>query len=341
METGPVLPLTEINGPFPRFLLRIYHSVQAITGENEAYVDVTILSFPFLLGERPSFSEPFSSGSPRWPTDIGCRQDPLVSAAGGGSFLIAFSPLKMAVNTMEAASQSPIRLLIVEDSEAASTSLLDYFRSKTPYTTTTVGDAETALRYLSRPPGYDVVLLDVSLPGKSGFELLEEAQALPLESSFLLLSSKDRLQDKLRGFNLGADDYVVKPCAMEELEARVEAVLCRRLAPAADSKGTYTYALDDLTINFASNTCFREGQRVPLTSLEFEILEYLVEQRGRTVPRKELRDAVWENTDDICLRTIDRHVAKIRNKIEQDPELPAYLQTVYGKGYEFTAAEYA
>lgn len=242
---------------------------------------------------------------------------------------------------MESTSQSPIRLLIVEDSEATSTSLLDYFRSQTPYTTTTVSDADTALRYLSQPPGYDVVLLDVSLPGKSGFDLLEEVQSLPIDTSFLILSCVDRLEDKLRGFNLGADDYVVKPCAMEELKARVEAVLCRRLAPAAASNGTYTYTLEDLTINFASNTCFREGQRIPLTSLEFDILEHLVEQRGTVVPREELRDAVWGDRNEICLRTIDRHVAKIRDKIEQNPQFPTYLQTVYGKGYEFAAAEYA
>lgn len=237
-------------------------------------------------------------------------------------------------------SQSPIRLLIVEGNECSSTSLLEYFRSE-QYTTTTVGDADSALRYLSTPPGYDVVLLDVALPGKSGFDLMEEVRRLPIDASFLLITDRDRLEDKLRGFSLGADDYIVKPFALEELKARVEAVLCRRLTPASASNGTHMYTLDDLTINFASNTCFRQGQRVPLTSLEFEILEYLVENRGRVVPREELRDAVWADRNGICLRTIDRHVAKIREKLEQNSEMPAYLQTVYGKGYEFACAEYA
>ena len=240
---------------------------------------------------------------------------------------------------MESTSQSPIRLLIVNDAETTSTTLIEYFRSQTPYTTTAVQKTETTLRYLLQPPGYDVVLLDLSLPKKSGFELLEKVKTLPIDPSFLIFSSTDRLEDKLRSFSLGADDYVVKPCAMPELEARVDSILCRRLAPGAASNGSYTYTLDNLTLNFASNTCFREGERVPLTPLEFEILEYLVEHRGRVVPREELRDAVWDERGEICLRTIDRHVAKIRDKIEPSPNLPAYLQTVYGKGYEFATSE--
>ncbi len=86
---------------------------------------------------------------------------------------------------------------------------------------------------------------------------------------------------------------------------------------------------------------YRGDRRISLTSLEFEVLSYLVECRGRVVPRDELREAVWGDRAGICLRTIDRHVAKIREKLEHDPEMPAYLHTVYGKGYEFACAEYA
>lgn len=241
---------------------------------------------------------------------------------------------------MRSSLQSPVRLLIVEDDEATSTCLLEYFRSAR-YTTTTVSDADSALRYLSQQPGYDVALVDVGLPGQSGFDLLEQARASAIDTSFLLVTESDSLEDKLRGFSLGADDYVVKPCAMEELKARVEAVLNRRGDNGSASSQTQTFNLDDLTIKFSSNMCYRGERRIPLTSLEFEILEYLVHNRGRVVAREELREAVWAERETICLRTIDRHVAKIREKIEQDPELPAYLQTVYGKGYEFATAEYA
>lgn len=240
---------------------------------------------------------------------------------------------------MEKTSQRCINLLIVEDNVSLSTCLLEYFQS-TEYTTTTVGDADTAMRYLTQPRGYDLVLLDLSLPGKSGFELLEEVQGLSIDPSFILLTVLDQLESKLRAFSLGADDYLIKPCACQELKARMDAVLRRRQAPVADDE-EQSYAFRDLTIDFVSNTCFRDGQRIPLTALEFEILEYLVERKGRVVPREELRNTVWAERETICLRTIDRHVAKIREKIEQDPDVPAYLQTVYGKGYEFVAAEYA
>lgn len=241
---------------------------------------------------------------------------------------------------MEAPAQSPVRILIVEDDEATSTALLDYFGTHTPYQPTTVGDVDSALRYLSQSPGYDVVLLDISLPGRSGFELLEDLQTLAIDSACILLTSRDRLEDKLRAFRLKADDYIVKPYAVEELQARVEAVLRRRRTPAPREPGD-AHTFQDFTIDFVSNGCFRDGRRIPLTALEFDILQYLVEQRGRVVPREELRDAVWAKRENICLRTIDRHVAKIRDKIEKDGEGPAYLQTVYGKGYEFAATEYA
>jgi DNA-binding response OmpR family regulator len=241
---------------------------------------------------------------------------------------------------MEATDPSSIRLLIVGDDESTSTRLLEYFQSKA-YTTTTVGDADTALRYLSQSPGYDVVLLDLSLPGKNGFELLEEVQAHSITASFILLTSRDRLEDKLRGFDLGADDYVVKPCAVEELQARVEAVFNRQSSTPSPSKEEQSFTFGELAINLASHTCSRDGRRIPLTALEFEILTYLVEHRGRAIPRDQLRDAVWSDRENICLRTIDRHVAKIRRKIERDCKQPAYLQTVYGKGYQFAAAESA
>jgi DNA-binding response OmpR family regulator len=238
---------------------------------------------------------------------------------------------------MESMSQSPVRLLIVENDERLSTSLLDHFRPK--YTATTAGDTDTALGYLSQPPGYDVTLLDLSLPNTEGCNLLEQANKLPIETSFLVMSDPEGLNDRIQGSTPNIDDYIVKPFAMEELNARVETILCQQLAPG--SYGSDVYATDDLTINFAARSCFRDGERIPLTSREFQILQYLVEQRGHVVSREELRQEVWEDDDAILLRTVDRHVAEIRKKIEQTPNAPAYLHTVHGKGYEFACAEYA
>lgn len=240
---------------------------------------------------------------------------------------------------MKSTPDPEIRVLIIAGDDETRASLLEYFKAP-KYQPTTVEGANTALRYLSNTPGYDVALLDVSLPAQKGFDLLEAVKSTAVDTPVLIITNRNCLEEKLQGFQLGADDYVVKPYAMEELEARVHAVLRRQTVPAKpDEQDTYT--LNDLKIDFTTNTCFREERRVALTSLEFSILEYLVEHRGQAVSREELRDAVWTDRDGICLRTIDRHVAKIREKLEQDPNIPAYLQTVYGKGYEFACAEYA
>lgn len=234
----------------------------------------------------------------------------------------------------EGISQSPVRVLIVEDETPLRTALHDYFTS-TRYTTTVVDDADSSLRHLTGTPKYDVALLDLGLPGRSGFDVLEEANRRAIDTSFLIISGRCGLNDRLRGFELGAEDYIVKPFDVEELEARIKAILTRRLAPAADPADVY--ATDDLTINFGSNTCYYRGERVALTRLECNILEYLVKKRGTVVSRDELRNALWDEPDAISLRTIDRHVAKIRSKLEDNPNRPRYLQTVYEKGYEFVS----
>lgn len=233
---------------------------------------------------------------------------------------------------------SPIRLLVVEDDNLICTLVIEYFRSK-EYTITTVSDVETATQYLSQPPGYDVVLLDLTLRGKDGFALLEDVDWQKTETALLVVSARDGLEDRLRAFRLGADDYLIKPFALEELEARIKAVHRRQQVPASQS--AHLFNLNGLTINFAANTCYVNEQQISLTALEFNILKYLVQNRGRVVPREELREEVWGNEEDVALRTIDRHVAKIRGKLEPDSMTPTYLQTIYGKGYQFACAEYA
>lgn len=235
-------------------------------------------------------------------------------------------------------ANNPIRLLVVEDDNLICTLVIDYFRSK-EYTVTTVSDVETASKYLSQPPGYDVVLLDLTLRGKDGFALLEEVEWRQTETALLVVSARDGLEDRLRAFRLGADDYLIKPFALEELEARIKAVHRRHQVPSSES--SHVFNLNGLTLNFAANTCYVNDQRVSLTSLEFKILKYLVQNRGRVVPREELRKEVWSNPEDVALRTIDRHMAKIRRKLEPDSMAPTYLQTIYGKGYQFAAAEFA
>lgn len=235
-------------------------------------------------------------------------------------------------------TQTPIRLLVVEDDNLICSLVVEHFRSKN-YSVTTVSDVETATQYLSQPRGYDVVLLDLTLRGKDGFTLLEDVEWRQIDTALLVVSARDGLEDRLRAFRLGADDYLIKPFALEELEARIKAV--HRRNGVSSPQSSHIYNIDDLTINFAANTCFLGDKRIPLTALEFKILKYLVEHRGRVVPREELRKAIWDRSDAVALRTIDRHVAKIRGKLEPDSMTPTYLQTIYGKGYQFACAEYA
>lgn len=231
-------------------------------------------------------------------------------------------------------TQSPIRILVVSDDRRFTRRLLEHLRESS-YKTTATDEAETAVENLLGGVGYDAAVLNDALPGKSGIELLREMQRLPVDSSFLVVDNDASDANRQEAFELGAVDYVHRPIDMEELDARIEATLDRRLAP--DSPVSHAVAVDGLTVNFASNTCFRDGERVPLTPLEFSILECFIENQNQIVSREELRETVWGDRDAVSLRTVDRHVAKIRDKLEPDADVPTYVQTVQGRGYEFAA----
>ncbi len=227
------------------------------------------------------------------------------------------------------------RLLIVEDDPDVGTGLEDFFAVK-GYDVERVTDGEDALQEITMLPPYDLILLDVMLPDKDGFEVLRETRKAGVDSPVILLTAKAESKNKLRGFDLGADDYVTKPFDAEELAARVQAVLERSREPEEappDVGDIYTFA--DYTINFVEETATKDGTELEFTDLEFDILEYFINHRGRTVSRKQLLRDVWGISGDITTRTIDRHVAALRKKIEPDPDDPTYIKTVYGIGYKF------
>ena len=139
----------------------------------------------------------------------------------------------------------------------------------------------------------------------------------------------------LKGFGLGAEDYIVKPFNAEELAARVKAILYRTQPP---SKAPMTvYHIGDVEINFSTHEATKNGEDINFTALEYDILRYLIENKGRTVSRKQLLRDVWGIKQEIITRTIDRHMASIRKKVEEDPSNPRYIETVYGIGYRFNA----
>ncbi|MEM1095295.1 MAG: response regulator transcription factor [Bacteroidota bacterium] len=228
--------------------------------------------------------------------------------------------------------QTSVRMLIVEDDPELGIGLEDYFDLK-GYSTKRTGNGDDALQEMTTLPGYDIVLLDVMLPDKSGFDILREARRSGVDSPVLMLTAKGSQDDKLHGFGLGADDYVTKPFNVDELGARVKAVLKRSQSTAEAPMEVYTFGT--ITVNFSNHTATMDGEEIQFTALEFDILQYFIQHRGRTVSRKQLLRDVWGISGDITTRTIDRHVASLRKKIEKDAANPEFIETVYGIGYKF------
>ena len=229
-------------------------------------------------------------------------------------------------------SDQTYSMLIVDDDPDIGMALQDYFEMN-GYDVTVATDGVEALDLMRETPGYDIVLLDVMLPRKNGFEVLKESQEYGITSPILMLTARGEQENILKGFGLGADDYIVKPFNAEELAARVKAILQRTQPPS--SAPMDVYKVGDVEINFSTHEATRNGEEVNFTALEFDILRYLIENKEQTVSRKQLLRDVWGIEQEIITRTIDRHMASIRKKIEKDPSNPEHIETVYGIGYRF------
>lgn len=236
---------------------------------------------------------------------------------------------------MVVTNPSRIRLLIVEDDHTLRASLRRYFQ-RLGYQTATTDNGETAIDMLNHTPGYDLAILDLFLPRRDGWDVLEAVRRSSADAACLVLSTCTDLDDRLRCFRLGADDVVEKPFHLKELQARAEAILRRKMQSSHASADVYV--ADDLTVDFTAGTCYRRGEHIPLTAVEFNLLKYLIQHRGRAVPRNELAANLWSSPQAISPRTIDRHIATIRKKMEDAPSTPRYVQTIYGEGYRFMPA---
>lgn len=225
-----------------------------------------------------------------------------------------------------------VRLLIAEDDPDVGDGLEERF-SRKGYHVHRTTDGEDALHKITTLPPYDLVLLDVRMPERNGFEVLRQAREAGVDSPVIMLTVKDKHQHKIRGFDLGADDYITKPFDVKELEARVQAVLDRSASGTPETDDLYSFG--GITVNFSEESVTRDGGDVKFTDLEFDLLSYLIEHRGRTVSREQLLRDVWEISGDITTRTIDRHVTSLRKKIEPESDSPTYIETVYGIGYKF------
>jgi DNA-binding response OmpR family regulator len=223
------------------------------------------------------------------------------------------------------------RLLIVEDEAAIRTGLTDLFVFH-GYEVEVAEDGRDGLRK-ALGGGFDLVLLDVMLPGVDGFEICNRVRAQDPEQPIVMLTAKTSDEDIVRGLTLGADDYVGKPFSVTQLVLRVQAVL--RRARAVQEELAQIRLTDGLTIDTRSLSARRNAESMTFTRREVDLLQYLAANAERPVPRNELLHRVWgyARGADIETRTVDIHVAKLRRKIEPDPGSPRHLITVRGAGY--------
>ncbi len=175
-----------------------------------------------------------------------------------------------------------------------------------------------------------LVLLDLMLRGGDGFDLCRELATRPARPPVIILSARGQKEDKVRGLNVGADDYVTKPFDLEELLARIHAVLRRQDAPQGP------LVLGDVTVDFGKLKAFRGGSELSLSHREFRVLQYLAERPGRIVSRDELLQAVWGYREAPLTRAVDISIARLRRKIEPNPHHPLYIRTMHGDGYSLT-----
>jgi len=221
------------------------------------------------------------------------------------------------------------RILLVEDEPGIALGLEDDLKLE-GYEVEVAGDGVTASR-LARHGTFDLILLDVMLPGKDGFEVCREVRRAGLRTPILMLTAKAREAEKVMGLEIGADDYVTKPFGTRELRARIKALLRR----AGDASSTGTFDFGDVEVDFARGELRRGGEVIELTPIEFKLLGVFVRARGRILSREQLIEGAWGPDTFTSARIVDNHIASLRRKLGDDAADPRYIRNIRGLGYRF------
>ena len=221
-------------------------------------------------------------------------------------------------------------ILVVEDDETLRDTLGVRLRGE-GYVVDIAADGEEGFDKATGLP-FDLIILDVILPYRSGFDLCRDIRLEGLATPILLLTARDQTIDKVVGLKLGADDYVTKPFEAAELMARIETLL--RRVPMRTGEGVHQFG--SIRVDVRRAEVSRDGKPVYLSGREFQLLRYFVERSGSTISRVELLRSVWGYDSGTLTRTVDQHVASLREKLEENSKRPKFFITVPGVGYKFT-----
>jgi two-component system alkaline phosphatase synthesis response regulator PhoP len=224
-------------------------------------------------------------------------------------------------------------ILLVEDEDALSLMLSDRLQTE-GYVVNRARDGNEGLQKATVLP-FDLIILDVMMPGRNGFDVCREIRNKGVITPVLMLSARAQTAEKVVGLKLGADDYVTKPFEMLELVARVEALL--RRAPSKPPAQDDVRQFGSIRVDLRGTEVWRNAKPVPLSAREFQLLRYFLENSGKTLSREQILREVWGYNGTPFTRTVDVHVASLRQKLEDTPKQPAWIVTVQGFGYKFAA----
>jgi len=222
-------------------------------------------------------------------------------------------------------------ILLIEDEPGLVLTLKDRLMRE-GYEVDAVQDGNAGLASALRGQA-DLIIMDLMLPGRSGLDICRDLRQKGIETPILMLTARGQTVDKVLGLKLGADDYMTKPFEMPELLARVEVLMRRNRNAAGVGAAFYNFGNIEVDLRRASAT--RGGETVALSTREFELLRYFIEHRGAAISRDELLSNVWHYDAGTTTRTVDVHVAWLRQKLEDDPKRPQWVMTVHGLGYKF------
>jgi two-component system alkaline phosphatase synthesis response regulator PhoP len=223
------------------------------------------------------------------------------------------------------------RILLIEDEPGLCLTLSDRLQ-KEGYAVEIANDGESGFNRAVNQ-SYDLIILDLMLPKKSGYDVCRDLRQMGLIIPILMLTALHQTVDKVLGLKIGADDYLTKPFEMLELLARIEALL--RRATGTFTSAPVVYQFGNVRVDFRKTEVLRNGEAVPVSAKEFQLLRYFIDHKGATLGREKLLQEVWGYSSVPYTRTVDVHIAWLRQKLEDDPKQPKWILTVHGLGYKF------